>query len=46
MVGTIPENSQIRDFDLKGRPTIELDKENQAIKAAHGIFDEILDNRI
>ena len=42
LVGTIPENVDIFDFDLKGKPTIELTKENKALKAAYDIFDKIL----
>ena len=45
LVGTIPEDSKIRDFDLKGRPTIELNEESIAFQAAYGIFDKILDNQ-
>jgi len=42
LVGIIPEDSKIRDFDLKGRPTIELDRESKSVTAAYEIFDEIL----
>lgn len=42
LVGVIPEDSQVRDFDLQGRPTIELDSESEALKAAYRIFQEIL----
>jgi CO dehydrogenase maturation factor len=40
--GTIPEDVQIHDFDLIGRPTIELEKESEALKAAYRIFDEVI----
>lgn len=42
LVGVIPEDSQVREFDLEGRPTIELDSESEALKAAYRIFQEIL----
>lgn len=42
LVGVIPEDSRIRDFDLKGRPTIELDSGSRSVTAAYGIFDKIL----
>jgi CO dehydrogenase maturation factor len=43
LAGTIPEDKEIRAFDLQGRPTVELDKESQALSAAYGIFDKIFD---
>ena len=45
LAGTIPEDSKIRDFDLMGRPTIELNEESIAFQAAYSIFDKILDNK-
>jgi CO dehydrogenase maturation factor len=41
-VGTVPEDSEVQQFDLEGRPTIELPRENGAVKAAYRIFDEII----
>ena len=41
--GIIPEDIQVRDFDLYGRPTTELEKESNALKAAYQIFDGFLD---
>lgn len=40
--GRVPEDSQIRAWDLKGRPMIGLEKENKALKAAQAIFDRLL----
>lgn len=40
--GIIPEDKNIRDFDLKGIPTIKLDKESASIKALYDVFDKIL----
>ncbi len=44
LAGTIPEDSVIREFDLQGRPTIELGEESQAFLATYRIFEEILGN--
>ena len=42
LAGTIPEDETVYAFDLKGRPTIEIDAGNPAVKAAFAIFDKIL----
>jgi len=42
LLGIIPEDGQVRDFDLHGRPTVELDSENRALKAAFQIFEKML----
>jgi CO dehydrogenase maturation factor len=42
LVGIMPEDQMIRDFDLKGRPTIELDKNSKSLNVAYDIFDKIL----
>lgn len=42
LAGRVPEDSQIREWDLKGRPMIGLEKENKALKAAHAIFARLL----
>jgi CO dehydrogenase maturation factor len=42
LIGIIPEDDQVRDFDLHGRPTVELDSENRALQAAFQIFEKIL----
>ena len=41
-VGTVPEDSELQHFDLEGKPTVELPGENEAMKAAYRIFDEII----
>lgn len=43
LTGVIPVDNQIQDFDLNGRPTMELDKNSVAVKAAYEIFDNALD---
>ncbi len=42
VAGIIPEDKNVRDFDLKGIPTIKLENESESIKAAYNIFDNIL----
>ena len=42
LTGVIPEDSQIREFDLNGRPTTELDEKSVAVTAAYRIFDNAL----
>jgi CO dehydrogenase maturation factor len=41
--GWIPENNEVREFDLKGIPTIILTKENKALRAAYAIFDQLIE---
>ena len=41
-VGTVPEDTEVQQFDLEGRPTVELPSENGAVKAAYRIFDKII----
>jgi len=42
LTGVIPEDEEITDFDLQGRPTIQLADTNPALKKAFEIFDKIL----
>ncbi len=42
LAGIIPDDETVYRFDLNGRPTIEIDAENPAVKAAFAIFDKIL----
>jgi len=42
MAGTIPEDNDVYEYDLNGRPTIEIPENNQAVKAAFEIFDKII----
>jgi CO dehydrogenase maturation factor len=44
LVGAIPEDRMIYEYDLNGRPTIELPEDSDSIKAAFGIFDRIVPN--
>ena len=40
----VPEDMKVRDFDLHGRPTIELNSESIALSAAYQIFEKILNH--
>jgi CO dehydrogenase maturation factor len=42
LAGLIPDDEQVYAFDLNGRPTIDIDEENQALKAAYAIFDTVI----
>ena len=42
LAGTIPEDRQIYEFDLNGRPTVALPDDSPALKAAWDIFDRII----
>ena len=42
LAGVVPEDLDLQQFDLDGKPTIELKKENKAVKAAYEIFDKML----
>ena len=44
LIGTVPEAPDVREFDLNGRPTIELGNENRAVKAVYEIFERIIEN--
>jgi CO dehydrogenase maturation factor len=45
LVGIIPEDNRIREFDLKGRPTIELERDSQSVEVAYKIFDTIINDK-
>jgi CO dehydrogenase maturation factor len=42
VIGIVPEDRELREYDLKGRPTIELGNENPVLQAAYSIFDKIV----
>jgi CO dehydrogenase maturation factor len=42
IAGTIPEDNDVYEYDLNGRPTIDIPEDNQAVKAAFEIFDNII----
>jgi CO dehydrogenase maturation factor len=42
LAGLIPEDPDVYEYDLVGRPTIELPESNNAVQAAFEIFERIL----
>jgi len=42
LAGTIPQDNTIYEYDLNGRPTIEMPEDNKAVKAAFEIFEKII----
>ncbi len=42
LAGIVPDDQTVYAYDLKGRPTIEIEAENPALKAAYAIFDKII----
>ena len=42
LAGTVPEDAQVYEFDLYGRPTIELPEDSPSIQAAFSIFQQII----
>ncbi len=46
LAGMIPQDEAIYEFDLKGRPTIEMAAESPSVKAAFAIFDRIMDQHV
>ena len=42
LAGVIPADEEVYEFDLTGRPTVDLDADNPAMKAAYAIFDRII----
>ena len=42
LIGTVPEDEVIYDYDFRGRPTIEMPDDSKSVKAAFEIFDKIV----
>jgi len=42
LVGAIPRDRSVFEYDLNGRPTTALPQDNPALKAAYDIFDSIV----
>ena len=42
LAGTIPDDQTIYEYDLNGRPTIEMPMENEALRAAFDIFEKVI----
>ncbi|MGD2184696.1 MAG: AAA family ATPase [Desulfobacterales bacterium] len=42
LIGTVPEDDLIYDYDFNGRPTIEMPEDSKSVKAAFEIFDKFV----
>lgn len=42
LVGTVPEDPMVQDYDLSGRPTIDLGPESTALRSVYAIFERML----
>ncbi len=42
LVGYIPRDPLIGEYDMQGRPTFELPPESEAVKAAYNLFEKII----
>ncbi len=42
LAGIVPSDPVVYDFDLNGRPTVEMPEESASVKAAFGIFDKVV----
>lgn len=42
LIGVIPEDQTVYEFDLEGRPTVDLPDDNTAVRAAFDIFSKII----
>ena len=42
LIGTVPEDDLIYEYDLEGRPTFDLPENSKSAKAAFDIFDKIV----
>jgi CO dehydrogenase maturation factor len=40
--GTVPEDQTIYEYDMNGRPTVEIPETSPALTAAYEIFDRII----
>ncbi|MCF8038455.1 MAG: AAA family ATPase [Desulfohalobiaceae bacterium] len=45
LLGSIMADETIAEYDLQGRPTFELPRDNQAVQSAFALFDSILDGK-
>jgi len=43
LLGMVPEDTCVEEFDLCGRPTIEVGDDSKALSAAYRIFDKIME---
>ncbi len=40
--GTVPEDETVYEYDFSGKPTVTMPEESKAVRAAFGIFDQII----
>jgi len=43
LLGTIPEDPTVYEYDFRGKPTVTLPETNPAVKAAYAMFDKIVE---
>lgn len=43
LAGTIPEDDTVYEYDLNGRPTVDMPETSNAVKAAFEIFEKIVE---
>jgi CO dehydrogenase maturation factor len=42
LAGTVPEDETLYEYDLDGRPSIEIPNDNDAVKSAFEIFNQVI----
>ena len=42
LIGTVPEDEAVYEYDMNSRPTIELPEDSASVRAAFDIFDKIV----
>jgi CO dehydrogenase maturation factor len=42
LAGTVPEDDAVYEYDLNGKPTIEIGEDNPAVQTVFSIFDRII----
>ena len=42
LIGTVPDDRTVYEYDFNGRPTIEMPEDSPSVQAAFKIFDKIL----
>ena len=43
LLGAIPEDEAVYEYDMQGRPTMELPEDSESVKAAFALFAKIVD---
>lgn len=42
LAGIVPEDDTVYDFDISGKPTVDMPDDSKSLKAAYDIFDQIM----